>query len=766
MMRISAHWRQLVAVVALATSSFAADDVFFDIQSESIPPNPNQNRVVLCLPQLDEQPPVLDGKIDDPIWRKAAEARDFFNTGTGLKDSEAMHSWVCRGPKALYVAMEIEYRVKNFPWPDMKPSDSLAVQVNPRHPDYAVYWLGTGVPGKKWKYVAPGFLPINHEVWQAAGRETDTKRYAELTIPYETFGGEAPAEGTAWGFNLIRSRTYRGPDKYKPRNFLGAFGYSRLTWAFINSSTWSSPEQFNFIFFGSEGDFKAKGLPSCVRLYMDRKTYFTTDPAAQGYLELDRGSKELAGATVELAVIEGDAELHKTTFRPEGEARAMSFHLSPTALEASAYRLRARAHDSGGVSFGEAYWEFGVEKKPPAPRELPQTIPLVVGEDPRIGNLDFPISTGVPLPEGLVEDTRSVRLLRDGKEIPCQTAVRSRWAPKGSVKWMGLDFVASYRDGKPQGKYALEAGVAPQAQPKPPLKCKEDENQITVETGPARFTISKKRFRLFERAEFDGNRDGQFSEDEVVLRAQEGDGPVFEDDKGNVYLGANDTECQVVVEESGPVKAVVHARGWYAGKRQRMCLYSVRMSFYAGLPAARVTHSWTATFDSDKVGVRNLALSHSLPGGITAYRLGNLHNAHLKPKEGLAVQPNESHYVLQSRWDQAIWVREPTGEIADWLGQTDYLPSLGVADVTTPNGRLIVSMRHFWQLFPKEIELRGNRLLYHIWPRHGRRALEGELDVRNIYKLWYAHQGEVLRFPLPKDYFERLKTWFEESGGF
>jgi len=761
--RISASLTILLACLASAS----AQDIFTDIKPEVIPPNPNQNREILCLPVLRVAPPVIDGEFNDPIWKRAATARDFFVTQTGLKDSEAMRARICRDDKAIYVAMEVEWTTWNFPWPDMKPSDSLAVQLNPRHPDYAVYWLGTGVPGKKWKYVAPGFLALNHDAWQVANRETKRKRYAEFAIPYETFPEGKPHEGSTWGFNLIRNRSYRGPDKYKPRNFLGTFAGTRLSWAYINSSTWSTPEQFNFIYFGTEQEYRSTGLPSTVRLYMDRRVYFDTDPAAQGYVEVDPGGRSLQSATVALSLHRGEQEVAKTGPSQTRNGKAISFHLDLSKLGEGTYRVQAQGSDQAGSSFGTASWDFEVKKNPKPLAKPPQTIPLVVWEDPRIGDLSFPISTGIPLPEGLINDAQAVRLLRDGAEVPCQASVRSRWGSKGSVKWLGLDFVATYRKGKPTGSYSLEVGKQPELAAKGPLSVKDDQDAIVVNTGPARFTISKRQFRLFDRAEFDLNRDGEFAKEEVVLEAREGDGPVFEDDKGNVYLASADTSTEVVLEESGPVKAVVHAKGWYTGRAGRMCLYSIRMFFYAGVPAARVTHSWTVTFDSDKVGVRNLALSHSLPGGVKAYRLGTLHRSYAEGKDGgLAVQPGESHYVLQSRWDQVRHVIDPPGEIKGWLNESKSWPSLGMVDVTTPGGRIIVSMRHFQQYFPKEIELRGDRLLYNLWPRHGVRCLEGELDVRNIYKLWYVHQGEVLRFPLPKPYFETLLKWFEDEGGF
>lgn len=755
----------LIVGVVLTTRAVSGE-FFTDIRPEMVPPNPNKDRQVLCLPALSEKPPVLDGKINDPIWRKAITVRGMTDLGTGLPDWDSMRAWVCRDSTALYVAIEVSWRMWEYPWPDMKPTDSLAVQLNPRHPGYSVYWLGTGVPGKKWHYVAPGFLPFDDNAWSAGSRETKGKRYAEFAIPYATFPDRSPGPGTVWGFNIIRSRQYNAPQKYAPANFLGTFGGAELSWAYINSSTWSTPEQFNLIFFGSKEELDRKGLPSCVRLYLDRRVYHQTDPYAQGYVEVDPGSRDLGGTSVTLRVTQGDRDIAKSSEIKIGGQRAMSFLFPVGGLPEGDYLLRAGALDLSGSPLGEASWQFSVKRTAVPPAQVQRTIPIVVWSDRRIGTLDFPISTGIPLPEGAVNDLGSLRLRRDDAEVPFQASARALWSPKGSVKWMGLDFVASYRNGAPVGSYKLELGVKPSTRFDTPLRLEESAENIIVTTGPTRFTISKKKFRLFDRAEFDANGDGKFAGDELVLAAGDGDGPVFEDDRGNSYLASDDPESQVVVEEVGPVKAVVHAKGWYTGKRGRMCLYSIRMFFYAGVPGARVTHSWTVTFDTDKVGVRNLRLGHWLPGGIKAYRLGSMNTAHAEPKEGLAVGPNESHYMLQTRWDQSRFVKDPPGTILEWQHRYMARPFRGTADVTTPNGRVIVTMRNFWQLFPKEIELRHDRLFFHIWPRHGVKALEGELDVNNIYKLWYVHQGQVLRFKLPQEYFDTMKTWFENNAGF
>jgi len=68
-----------------------------------------------------------------------------------------------------------------------------------------------------------------------------------------------------------------------------------------------------------------------------------------------------------------------------------------------------------------------------------ETAPLVVEEPSGVERRAWPVTSGVPLAEGVVADSSCVRLRLDGKELPLQTETLSRW-PDGSIKWLLLDF--------------------------------------------------------------------------------------------------------------------------------------------------------------------------------------------------------------------------------------------------------------------------------------------------------------------------------------
>src|SRR4051794_24659382 len=109
-------------------------------------------------------------------------------------------------------------------------------------------------------------------------------------------------------------------------------------------------------------------------------------------------------------------------------------------------------------------------------------IPIHVTEPLGIDRARFPVTRGVPLPEGTAREPLGARLTdARGRPVPLQTRSLSHW-PDGSVKWLLLDFQTDVPAGG-RSVYTLafgaEAGPAPEA----PLVVEEDARAMTVCTG-------------------------------------------------------------------------------------------------------------------------------------------------------------------------------------------------------------------------------------------------------------------------------------------
>ena len=369
----------------------------------------------------------------------------------------------------------------------------------------------------------------------------------------------------------------------------------------------------------------------------------------------------------------------------------------------------------------------------------------------------WPMLTGVPLPKGALQSPEQVRLLAvDGRERPCQVKAVSTWGPKGaSIRWVHLDFEADVPEGG-KARYQVEfgGGVSRRAVANP-LKANQTSDQIEIDTGVLRFRVSRKAFRFIDQAWCDGNRNGRYEGAEQVLKPNTGSGPYVVDHNGVRYDAAKDKAPQVILEESGPMRAVIRAEGWHcAGKtdglvegragpeapKDALCKFIVRIVAYRGKPYVRVFHTFVFTADSNKVRLRDIALP-LVPHFKGEVRLGL--------DKGESRSSSESRRYLLQVDDERFEVRGATAKKSKsgrrapgWFG------------VEGKRRGLFAVIRDFWQQYPKELEWTGDEMRIHFWPAHGAPVTHPTAKITgdNIHRLWFAHEGRELNFRIPPDY--------------
>jgi len=110
-----------------------------------------------------------------------------------------------------------------------------------------------------------------------------------------------------------------------------------------------------------------------------------------------------------------------------------------------------------------------------------------------------PVTFAVPLPKGELHSAEQVRLLRDGREIPAQFRTTGLWRPGESIRWLLVDLQADVAANSRQA-YTLEygAGVSATAKPAAAIRIEEGDDAYRVDTGAARFSISRRVFDLFQ----------------------------------------------------------------------------------------------------------------------------------------------------------------------------------------------------------------------------------------------------------------------------
>ena len=117
----------------------------------------------------------------------------------------------------------------------------------------------------------------------------------------------------------------------------------------------------------------------------------------------------------------------------------------------------------------------------------------------------WPVTAGVPFPQGRVRDVAGLRLTDGSAALPVQARVLSRW-PDGSTRWALLDWQVDLQSGQTR-RFRVESGVpgrAPMRGAGIALKVHELNDRVEVDTGPLQFAVPKTRLALFENVRLNG----------------------------------------------------------------------------------------------------------------------------------------------------------------------------------------------------------------------------------------------------------------------
>jgi hypothetical protein len=334
-----------------------------------------------------------------------------------------------------------------------------------------------------------------------------------------------------------------------------------------------------------------------------------------------------------------------------------------------------------------------------------------------------PVSVGVPLPEGLVDDPSCLALVGPaGERVPTQARALDRW-PGGSVRWALLD---GQLDVHPDGEttYDLVARRAPGPAAPPPLTVSDDGGVVTVDTGVARAVLRVPGTRLLEevtvdhRAAIDPDRSG--------LRIVDGDGREWA-----IRFESAD------IEACGPVRAEVSVRGMARPPRgPRWLRVAVRLHFFAGSAVARLEVAlenpaaarhpggkWTLG-DRGSVHLRDVAFTVAMPGPPqqatvwwSAERGARLETAEgpleiYQDSSGGANWRSRNHVNRHGR----IPVRFQGYRVRTGVSERTGHRATPVVGVTGGGGQVAVAMRHFWENFPKAVEAGAGAVTLRLFP--------------------------------------------------
>ena len=346
-------------------------------------------------------------------------------------------------------------------------------------------------------------------------------------------------------------------------------------------------------------------------------------------------------------------------------------------------------------------------------------IKLTIENPGGVDRKSWPITQGVPFGDGDLERGSPVRAVGpDGKALPTQATCLATWnRDLKYVKWLLVDFQADLGSDK-RTEYFLEYGPGvEEVGPGQGVSAERSEGRLRVDTGGLRLDFrlpprgGQPQVALFQRArDFLSGcwiRKGDDWHD--VFRGSPGPYLYLVDTHGEVYdsFRAGPTP-KVVVEEAGPMRVCVCVKGYHASENGlHMCPYTVRIHAYAGRNDLRIFHTFVFDQDPNAVAFSEVGLFFPLDlGDDLRMGFGGQENAHWAERweEGRFLQDSDISYRVTRD-------EEPFGE-----GEK----TRGWATLCGDSASAFVSIRDFWQQYPKGYGLTRDGIDVKLWPAEHR----------------------------------------------
>jgi sialidase-1 len=335
-------------------------------------------------------------------------------------------------------------------------------------------------------------------------------------------------------------------------------------------------------------------------------------------------------------------------------------------------------------------------------------IALTLGPDAAEAAGPLPFSSGIPFPPRTLAEPVSCRIIgADGQALPVQTRVLSRW-PEGGVKWLLVDFVARAND-LAQGTVALQINTRLPAV-ESPMTVEKTPESVVIRTGTLTWTIDRRRSDPFA---------GLAGPDGQPVTVQTATGLRLVDAAGTVFASASAVPDAVIVEDAGPVRATVRVSGTLTESSGNSNMrYICRLSAYAGLPWVRAEITLDNTVTDPTMSLfREVALPVRLASRATGADVF-----------GATRDFNGTPTTLLQDYDNRCLLNGTPGEEAR---------APGYCAVSGEDARVVVSIRNFWQLYPKAFTASPDGIVVGLLPPLPESQYTGEEDQKLVDRLYF-----------------------------
>lgn len=397
-------------------------------------------------------------------------------------------------------------------------------------------------------------------------------------------------------------------------------------------------------------------------------------------------------------------------------------------------------------------------------------VQLNVTEDAGQARKSGLVVSGVPFAKGTVKDISRLSVNANGKTVPAQFSLIAPW-DDGSVRWALLN---TQVDVSANGKSALVLrDDGKNIAPLQGVKIAETANDVIMSTGSFEVRVPKKERGLL-RAKLDGKDVFDNSGRGIVLYAP-GPAREIEQQQGKKTIKVTvydpgpqiqaDAPNSVVVEEKGPVRAVVAVKGVFPGVHQGLLGYTARITLVAGERQVKV-HLWLENngamgyyYKNEKRPVpRTAQMEWYMFDGLAVEMGVGLGNANATC-EGSTGNNGKFKIFQTCYWNKNNRKQEYNNFNVFTQDDFEYVitsgdeelkrgnRSAGIVEIAGSNGRLTTAIRSFWENYEKAIELEGSQLKLWLWPTEGQWPRDRKRDLQGLY------DDELLKLTKPGFYY-------------
>jgi len=300
----------------------------------------------------------------------------------------------------------------------------------------------------------------------------------------------------------------------------------------------------------------------------------------------------------------------------------------------------------------------------------------------------WPVTQGVPFPQGALGDAEHLRLVdAQGREVPLAAEATARW-PDGTVKWALLDFQADLPAEGATG-YVLQYGSAvTRSAVKAGIEVEDGPEAVLIRAGALQVRLARPNPGYLGQVWLDRNGDGRFDDGELVAG---GEGGAARVKLGEQEALSSDAPARVTVLRHNPLHAVVRVEGAVEFPERKAGFGDAYdLHVYLGRPFVRVFHTWTnSNRASEWSDLRSWDVGTTVKvGGQAEVAIGGWD----------AVVPEaEGPVSLDQVFDNVYHVRARDGVLHEGQRAEGWLDYSGDAAGVT------VAVRNLWQLYPKRV---------------------------------------------------------------